>query len=149
MTRRRPQNPDFFADPHAGAIPGALRGPPGKVPSPRTGRPVAPSTAQIEYGQSFDAVPVRKEAMHGGFWDFDQEALQGPRRGPPVPERYDAEGMRGYVATHELSPYQRQVYECFWLKRLSYAQVAKRIGATNARRVYEAVVRIRIKAAGT
>lgn len=139
----------FRPDKNAGVIsPRALRSSPGKVRSPRTGRLVAMSTAQLEYGQSIDSVPIKREGMKGGLWSFEAEAEQGPRRAPPRPERYDAEMMARYFEArgNELTVREWELYQLFWGKGMSYAEISRTRGDINRDGVYRAVCRLRVKA---
>lgn len=121
----------------------------GRLPtSPRTGRSVAQSTAQAEYDAGFDSVPVNTddESHAGGFWDYEQERAMGPRRGPPVPPRYDGEEMAAFFERlgNELSARDWEVYKLFWEGRKSYAEIARRLDMRRDR-VYEAIKRLRVK----
>lgn len=152
----RPSGKDFTPSEHAGVIaPEALRAVE-KAPSPRNGRMVASSTALAEYRTSRDSVPIRggssstdNQGAHGGMWDYEREAEQGQRRGPPRAQRYDADVMAAFVARHGngLSANEWEVYTRFWVRRQSYAEVANEIGS-NAARVYETIKRMRIKCHG-
>lgn len=115
--------------------------------SPRTGRMVAQTTAQLEYGQDLDSVPVMSEGQVGGFWDFEQEHAMGPRRGAqPAAERHDAAPMAEFFVRfgNALTPREWEIYKLFWEGRLSYAVIARRINARRER-VHEAVKRLRSK----
>lgn len=147
-------------DPHAGVIDRRALQAVEKARSQRNGRMVAASSALAEYKQSRDSVPIHPEdeqGMHGGFWDFEQERRMGPRRGPPRPPRDDAAAMAAYVEQHgtRLSSGELDVYMLFWLRRLSYKELADEVGWTDERgparareRAYQAVKRLRVKMHG-
>lgn len=140
----------FMPSPHSGVIDSRALRAVERARSPRTGRLVAASTALAEYRTSLDSVPVREEAMHGGFWDYEQESLEGPRRGPPRPERYDAEAMAEYAEKHSarMNGGELDVYALFWLRRMSYKQVADSVGSTREQ-VYQVIKRLRVKLHGS
>jgi hypothetical protein len=145
--------PVCIPDPHAGIIsPEALKAPPwadGRMPtSQRTGRRAAYSTAQRDYNEALDSIPVSEENMRGGFWDHDQERAMGPRRGPAVPERYDRTAMDAFflASGNSLSANEWEVYKLFWERHMSYGAVARKLG-TNRDRVYECIKRLRAKCA--
>lgn len=115
-----------------------------KPRSQRTGREVAQSTAQRDYNDSLDSVPVLDEGMVGGLWDHEQERAMGARRGPPRPQRHDAAAMEAFWKTHghKWTDRQIEVYDAFWARRLSYAETGRELGTSGAR-VYETIKRMR------
>jgi hypothetical protein len=142
--------------PHAGVIDSRAMRMVERARSPRNGRMVATSTALAEYRTSLDSIPVREEAMHGGMWDYEAEAAMGPRRGPPRPERYDSEPMAAYVEkhSHHMSAREYEIYRYFWVKNMSYREIASILGGGDMSRidrdrdrVYETIKRLRVKCA--
>lgn len=115
-----------------------------KPRSQRTGREVAQSSAQRDYADDIDSVPVLSESMVGGLWDHDQERAMGPRQGQPRPQRHDAEAMEAHWLAHGHKWTERQtdVFDAFWTRRLSYAEVGREIG-TSGKQVYETIKQLR------
>ncbi len=141
----RGKTPQPEESPYAGSYGHSLRAPPSNPIHPRTGRPGAYSSVLKAYRESFNSIPVREEGLSGGLWDEEREA---PRRGPPRPERYDAEAMRAWVAVHSasLTGHELLVHSMFWGKGMSYLEVAKELGTTRER-IYECIKRLRVKLA--
>lgn len=117
--------------------------------SPRSGRMVAQATAEREWAESFNSVPTPQHGHGGGgFWDHDadlatrQAAInralaEGRTMRRPWPTksepRYDDERMRAALGDGaDLTAHQLEVYLLFWRGRLSYNQVARRIGSSAA-----------------
>lgn len=140
---------DFVPHEHAGAWPHALRAPAELPVSPRTHRRQAYSTALKDYRESRDSIPVREEGLSGGNWDHEQEARMGPRKGPGRPARADAEDMAGFWQRHgsRFSAGEMDLYDMFWVRRLSYQEIASQTGGTRER-VYEAIKRLRRRRRG-
>lgn len=101
-------------------------------PSPRTGRAVAQSTAQREYRESFDSVPVMSVGQVGGLWDNEQLAEGSVRPVKPTEPRYDTAEMAEYFKRHgtELDGHQWEIYTRFWVERKSYKAIATLFGCS-------------------
>lgn len=118
--------------------------------SPRTGALVAQSVAEAEFSQSFDGIGT-EDHEPGGLWDFEQEQASRPtaQRWPhKAAGRYDDERMVKFADenSREFSDMEVQVYSLFWPGRMSYGQVALRLGKT-AKQVRECVQRLRARCA--
>jgi hypothetical protein len=152
MARRPKQEPVLpdVPDEWAGADPHALRMPPGKVTSHVTGREKSYSSVLEEYRMSIDSVPVLEEGLVGGLWDHEQEARMRSAAGCRVaraPERYDASQMRAFAdaTSSEFTDLELQVYAMFWVGKLSYGQIGRRLGKDKAR-IRECVQRLKARA---
>lgn len=117
--------------------------------SARSGRAVAQSTAERDWAQSFRAVPTKGHDA-GGMWDHEEERrLRGRAKVPLTLPRYDEVKMAAFFARHgsALTGHQWEIYTRFWVKRQSYAAIARELGRRRER-VYEAIKDLRVRAVG-
>jgi DNA-binding CsgD family transcriptional regulator len=108
--------------------------------SPRTGRPAAQESTERDYSMEYSAIGS------GGLWDSEEDARMRPQK-RPLGERYDTKRMAAFVArsSTQMTPRQFEIYTLFWVQRMSYGTVARRLGSKPAR-IFEAVKELRKKA---
>lgn len=134
--RQNPLAHGDYAAPFHEQMPDGKLGPEYLPISPRTGRAVAQSTAQREYRESFDSVPVLSTGQVGGLYDFDRAGEEAQQAKPtePTEPRYDELEMAEFFRRHgsELTGHQWEVYTRFWVERRSYTAIARMLSTSRS-----------------